>query len=95
MATVFEWSLPGGVLLLVATAVYETLRHRHRRKRKTPLATTYVNEFTAMFYGTKRMELDHRESMSMMRDEDAQGAPPDHGVDLNRGVARLNRPDGP
>lgn len=93
MGTVFAWSLPGWVILLVGTAVFETLRHRHRRQRRTPLATTYVNEFTAMFYGTKRMELDHRDSMSMMREEDAQSAPPHDGVDLDRGVVYVTRPD--
>jgi hypothetical protein len=40
-----------------------------------------------MLYGTKRFELDHRDSMSKMREEDAQGAPPD--VDLENGVIRL------
>jgi hypothetical protein len=56
------------------------------------LSATYVNELTAMFYGTKRMALDHRDSMSLMRQEDAQGAPPRLGVDLDRGVVVL-RPD--
>jgi hypothetical protein len=65
VGTVFEWSMPGWVLVLVATAVYESLRHRRH----------------------------HRDSMSMMREEDAQGAPPSHGVDLDRGVAYVTRPD--
>jgi hypothetical protein len=83
-------AIPGGVLLLMAMGAYES---RKRRKRPgTPLSATYVNELTAVFYGTKRMELDHRDSMSMMREEDAQGAPPGLGVDLDRGVVVL-RPD--
>ncbi|MBK1785807.1 DUF6191 domain-containing protein [Prauserella cavernicola] len=88
MIAAFEWSIPGSVILLIAVATFESLRHRRRKRRGTPLATTYVNEFTALFYGTKRMELDHRDSMSMMRDEDAQGATP-NGVDLDRGVVVL------
>lgn len=92
MATVFEWSIPGWVVLLVVVAVFELVRNRNRRKRGAPLAAKYVDEFTAMFYGTKRIELDHRDSTSVLREEDAQGAPPRTRIDLDRGVARL-RPD--
>jgi hypothetical protein len=74
------FSIPGGVLLLVAVGLYET-----RRRSKTRLAATYVDEITAMFYGTKRMELDHRDSIMMLRDEDAEGAPPGR-VDLDTGT---------
>jgi hypothetical protein len=92
METWLGLAVPGGVLLLVAVGAYE-LRPRKQRKRPgTPLSATYVNEFTALFYGTKRMELDHRDSMSLMREEDAEGAPPGLGVDLDRGVVVL-RPD--
>jgi hypothetical protein len=89
VATLLEWSIPGWVLLLVAVGLWELRRQAKRRKPGTPLSATYINEFTAMFYGTKRMELDHRDSMSMMREEDAEGAPPHHGVDLDRGVVVL------
>ena len=41
------------------------------RRTGTPLAATYTDEVTAMLYGTKRLELEHRDSMSMMREEDA------------------------
>ena len=58
------------------------------------LSATYVDEYTAIFYGTKRMELNHRDSVEMLREEDAQGAPPRLGVDLDRGVVVL-RPDDP
>ncbi|HVW44243.1 MAG TPA: DUF6191 domain-containing protein [Amycolatopsis sp.] len=91
MASVFQWSIPLSVLLMVGVGVFETLRHRHRKRSGTPLTATYINEFTAMFYGTKGMELDHRDSMSMLRDDDAQGAPPRTGIDLDSGVAYLRR----
>ncbi|WP_222718873.1 DUF6191 domain-containing protein [Actinokineospora xionganensis] len=81
-----EWVIPIPVLLLVAYGVYEL-----RTKKRAPVSATYVNEFTAIFYGTKRMELDHRDSMSLMREDDAQGAPPGLGVDLDRGVVVLQR----
>lgn len=87
--TVLAWSVPGGTLLMVAVGVFELWRQRRRDKAGTPLTATYINEFTAMFYGTKRMELDHRASMSMMREEESQGGPPPLGVDLDRGTVVL------
>src|SRR5207248_1362876 len=93
MELALSLGIPGGVLLLVAVGAAETLLRRRRRQTGTPLTETYVNEFTAMFYGTKRVELDHRDSWSMMRDEDAEGAPSTMGVDLDRGIVTL-RPDG-
>jgi Family of unknown function (DUF6191) len=84
--------IPGGVLLLVAVGAYEVLRKRRHRSGPM-LSEAYVNEFAALFYGTKRMELDHRDSMSMMRDEDAQGAPPGFGVDLDGGRVVLSAPN--
>ncbi|XVS67141.1 DUF6191 domain-containing protein [Actinosynnema sp. CA-299493] len=92
METVLAWSIPGGTLSVVGVAVYELLRQRRRKRKGTPLATTTVNEITAMFYGSKRMELDHRDSVAVMREEDTQAAPP-HAIDLDHGVVRLPRSD--
>jgi hypothetical protein len=86
--TVLAWTIPGGTLTVVGVAVYELLRQKRRKRKGTPLATTTVNEITAMFYGSKRMELDHRDSMAVMREEDGQGAPP-LPVDLDHGVVVL------
>ncbi|CRK60499.1 hypothetical protein [Alloactinosynnema sp. L-07] len=91
--TILAWSVPGGTLLMVAVGGYELLRQKRRKRPGTPLTATYVNEFTAMFYGSKRTELDHRDSVSLLREEDAEGAPPNHGVDLDRGVVVLRRDD--
>lgn len=83
------FSIPGAVLVLLVVGLYET---RRRRSRPGPtLSATYVNEITALFYGSKRTELDHRDSWSMMREDDSEGAPP-LGIDLNSGTAML-RPD--
>ncbi|MEU0467646.1 DUF6191 domain-containing protein [Amycolatopsis sp. NPDC006131] len=87
--TVIAWGIPGGTLLLVAVGTVELIRKKRGKRTGTPLAATYADEVTAMFYGTKRLELEHRDSMSMMREEDAQGAPP--ALDLERGVIRLRR----
>ncbi len=45
-----------------------------------------------MFYGTKRMELNHRDASSMLREEDAQGAPPRIDIGLDRGIV-IFRPE--
>jgi hypothetical protein len=91
VADLLLWTIPGSVLLMVAVGFLELWRHRRGSGRASaPLTATYINEFTAMFYGTKRTELDHRDSMSLMREEDASGAPPP--LDLDSGVVRLSAP---
>ncbi|WP_067470887.1 DUF6191 domain-containing protein [Nocardia amamiensis] len=95
MASVLQWSIPGWVILLVLVAVYElTVNKRRKRRRSTPISGTFTDEFTAMFYGTKRLELDHRESVSMLRDEQEQGAPPLLGLDLDRRTVVLRKDQG-
>ncbi|WP_280249814.1 DUF6191 domain-containing protein [Nocardia abscessus] len=91
MASVLQWSVPGWVILLVLVAVYELTVNKRRKRRRTPVSGTFTDEFTALFYSTKRMELDHRESVSMLRDEQAQGAPPLVGVDLERRTVVLRK----
>jgi hypothetical protein len=86
--TALALSGPAAVLLLVLVGSWELIRVKRRKQSGTPLAETYVNEFTAIFYGTKRVELDHRDTVSLMREEDAQGAPPT-GVDLDKGTVVL------
>jgi hypothetical protein len=84
--------IPGAVLLLIAIGTWELRPKRQKKRAGTPLSATYVNELTALFYGTKRVELDHRDSISMMRDEDPQAAPPNQDIDLDKGTVTL-RPD--
>lgn len=93
--TVLTWSIPGSVLVMLAVGGYELWRHRRSKREGAPVTATYVNEFTAIFYGTKRVELDHRDSMSLMRDEDPTGAPPDERVDLDKGTAVITPNDLP
>lgn len=94
MNTILAFAIPGGVVLMVATGVFELVRQKRRRRSGAPITATYIDEYTAMFYGTKRIELDHRDSMSMMRDEEAEGAPPTMGIDLDRGIVVLRPDDG-
>jgi hypothetical protein len=84
------FSIPGGVILLLAVAWYE--KRFSTRRSGAPMSATYINEITALFYGTKRTQLDHEQSMSMMRVDDAEAAPPKMGVDLDSGIVVV-RPD--
>jgi hypothetical protein len=86
---VFGMTIPAVVVLLVAFWAYDKVQQRRGRRQGTPLSSTYLNEFTALFHATKRTELEHRESVSLIREEDPQGAPPGLGVDLDSGVAVL------
>ncbi|RKT86227.1 hypothetical protein SAMN05421805_102121 [Saccharopolyspora antimicrobica] len=88
--TALMLGIPGMTLLLVAVGGYEIVQKRRGKRSGTPLAGTYVDEVTALFYGTKRMELEHRDSTSMMRDEEGDGAP---GVDLDGRKIVLRRED--
>lgn len=87
-----SFSIPASVLLLMAVAAFELAPRKRRKRSGTPVSATYINEVTAMFYGSKRIELDHRDSQSLMREDDAEGAPPRMGVDLERGVVSV-RPE--
>ncbi|UGT59118.1 DUF6191 domain-containing protein [Nocardia asteroides] len=86
MATALGLAIPGSVLLLLLVGGYEL-----KRRRRTDLAsgrmisTVLTDELTALLYPTKRMELDHRADISMLRDEETDGDP----VDLERGTARI------
>lgn len=86
--SVLALGIPASVLVLVTVGAIEVMLRRKGRRRGASLSSTYIDEVTAMFYGTKRTELEHRESQSMMRDEQAEGAPP-FGVDLDRGTVVL------
>ncbi len=76
------------MLLLIIVGSWELIRKKRDKQSGTPLAETYINEFTATFYGSKRMQLEHRDSVAIMREEDAQGAPPSR-VDLVKGTVVL------
>jgi hypothetical protein len=70
---------------------YEVLRHQRTRKPRKSFYAIGDDQITMLFTGSKRIELEHRDSFSMMRDDEAQGAPP-LGIDLDSGTVRLPRP---
>ena len=82
-------ALPGGVVILLVMAAIELRPRKNGSRFKARLSATYLEETTAFLYGTKRRELEHRETMSMLVEQDADGAPPLRDVDLDRGIARL------
>ncbi|WP_020501156.1 DUF6191 domain-containing protein [Sciscionella marina] len=92
MQTALAFAIPGGVLAVVLVGAYELLRKRRRKTGGTPVTASYFNEVTAIFYGSKRNELEHQDSVSLMREEQAEGAPPRNGMDLDQGTASLRRP---
>lgn len=87
------FGLPIAALLALAWLI---VRHRTGKRTRRSFTEITVNEYTALFYGTKRRELDHRDEWSMMRDEQAQGAAPDGpALDLDRGTMTFRPNTGP
>lgn len=71
--------------------MYELVRKKRGKRSGTALSGTYADEVTAFLYAIKRMQLDQRDSMSMMREDEAQGDRPASATDLNRGIVILQR----
>jgi len=94
LAGSLSFGIPALVIVLFALRALDHLRRRCGRSGPR-LAAVYADELTAVFYGTKRIELDHRDSTSMMREEQAQGAPPRVRVDLDRGTATVRNSSAP
>jgi hypothetical protein len=87
---VWVMSIPVVVYLLGLLVVFERVWQRARRIREpgTTMSEASFDEFTAFFYGAKRIELDQRATNSLMREDETSGAPPNQ-VDLDKGVAVL------
>jgi hypothetical protein len=78
------------VLALLALS-WLIVRHKSGKRTKRSFTEITVNETAAIFYGTKRRELDHRDSWSMMRDEQDQAAPPGGpAIDLDSGTMTIH-----
>jgi hypothetical protein len=88
----FAMSIPGlACLLLLLAAGERAVRFVRRRKGAPPkLAGTGFDQLTTLFYASKQLELDQRQTELMTRDEDDEGAPPRGPIDLDMGVVRLS-----
>ncbi|MET8623894.1 DUF6191 domain-containing protein [Kitasatospora sp. NPDC004669] len=53
-----------------------------------------LDELHALFSPGKRVQIEQRREQLAHRDDAEAGAPPHFGVDLDRGVAVLRRPEG-
>jgi hypothetical protein len=104
MAVLWAMSLPGLVVLLVVLASLERFglwagRRSwipwRRQADRPPLSAGAFDEFTASFYGSKRVEMEQRKTELMLRDDEQDGAPPRGRVDLDRGVVSLGKPSRP
>jgi hypothetical protein len=88
----FALSIPGLACALFLLAVGERLLRWARRRRggAPELSGPAFDQVTLLFYATKQAELDQRQTESMLRDEEAEAAPPRGPVDLDGGVVRLS-----
>lgn len=87
-------TLPGLACLLVLLAALERLGlwatgqswlPWRRNRRATPASAAGLDEMTALFYGTKHLELEQRRTELMLRDDADDAAPRRLRLDLGPG----------
>ncbi|MFD7658604.1 DUF6191 domain-containing protein [Actinosynnema sp. NPDC059797] len=85
-------TIPGLAVLLVALATGERVLRWVRRRRGAPpvLGATALDEFTTLFHGGKRVELEQRRTTLVLGEDEESGAPPRGPVDLDSGSVRLS-----
>lgn len=87
---IFAMSIPGLAVLLVGLATGERLWRLVRRRRGHPVVSRAAfDEFTQVMHGSKRIELDERQTELMRRDDEEDGAPGRGPIDLDSGAVRL------
>jgi hypothetical protein len=85
VAVLIGLSLPGLAIALFCLAMIEGILRwlgkqgiipwlRHRTGRS--LSATAFDEYTTVFDGSKRIEIDQRDEALMLRQDEASGAPP-------------------
>ncbi|MFP8906239.1 DUF6191 domain-containing protein [Streptomyces atacamensis] len=94
MEFVVFMTLPGLVILLTAVAfVDRVLLPRLGRGRDSRVSATGFEMLHASLLPGKEHELKQRQTTTLMREEEGDGAPPHSTVDLKRGTAVI-RPNG-
>jgi hypothetical protein len=95
VAYVFAMTIPGlAIALIVLGAVDVALfRRRGRRifgsRRRSGAAPVAYDEAAALFTPGKRLELEQRQSASLLRETPDDGAPAATAIDLIAGTARI------
>ena len=101
MGLVFAMTLPGLVLVLLAVAGLDQLLLRVRGRgivpwrRDAQVSSTGFDLLHAALSPGKADELAQRQTEELVREEEADGAPPRSRVDLDAGLARLVVPRPP
>ncbi|WP_018683759.1 DUF6191 domain-containing protein [Actinokineospora enzanensis] len=91
MGVLWAMSLPGLVVGLIVFAAIERFGPRRRSRAGTPMSAAGFDELGAMFYGSKREEIEYRQSSLMHRDDEEDGAPPRDSADLDGYGVRIVR----
>jgi hypothetical protein len=98
MEVLVALTLPGLVLALLGLAAVDQLMLRLRGRglvpwrRDTQVSSTGFDLLHAALSPGKADELAQRHSEELVRDDEAEGAPPRSRVDLEAGTARLRLP---
>ncbi|WP_367141167.1 MULTISPECIES: DUF6191 domain-containing protein [Streptomyces] len=66
-------------------------RFREREPGSRGAGATATEELHALIYPSKRVQLEQRRIELVLRDDEQDGAPRRTGIDLDGGVARLER----
>lgn len=77
------------ITFFLAERLWRWARGVHKSEKSASAAG--LEELTAMFYGSKRVEQEQREIEYMLRDDESDGAPPADSIDLEGGVVRIPR----
>jgi hypothetical protein len=93
VGTMVAMTLPTLVIALILLGIFElSISRRRGDKHGTALSGVSFEVLEAAFHPAKHHQIDERESQSLMREEQGEGAPPFSTVDLAAGRARLVLP---
>ncbi|MEV1203721.1 DUF6191 domain-containing protein [Microbispora rosea] len=80
---------------LILLALLERLWRWAAKVRKSgrSISATGFDEFAAAFLSSKRVQLEQRQSETMLRDDETDGAPPANRIDTARNKITIVMPD--
>ena len=86
------------VMLFFLLATARVLLNRMLRRgqpKSRGVGATMTEELHALMYPGKRIQLEQRRVELVLRDDEHDGAPQRHGIDLDNGTAIIQRPSEP